>query len=194
MKKALNILVKPSVKNAILAVFTIAISILVGILGNWNPEQSNFIWKVVVLTCCIVFYIVALVKYTTFEVNQRKSIEVLERQIKTSEELLISIASICESNASAVNACIHQVNETNNINLGIWSFRSACRSICTHMYGNICSLGDIKNIVLHISNLSKMAIIKMKLSCLNMLIKTDRHRVFMINQDSSRTLISEYAA
>ena len=64
MKKALNILVKPSVKNAILAVFTIAISILVGILGNWNPEQSNFIWKVVVLTCCIVFYIVALVKYS----------------------------------------------------------------------------------------------------------------------------------
>ena len=62
MKKALNILVKPSVKNAILAVFTIAISILVGILGNWNPEQSNFICKVVVLTFCIVLYIVEFVK------------------------------------------------------------------------------------------------------------------------------------
>ena len=136
------VFLKPAVKNVILALFTIEISVIVGMLGTWNSTQSGFCGKIAVLIISVIVYFFALIKYTTAEVNQRKSLEVLGRQLKTSEELLISIASICETNASNINSCIRRVNETKNIDLGIWSFRSACRNICSHIYQNICSLSN----------------------------------------------------
>lgn len=137
-------LTKPPVKSIVIALLTIALSVCTALLGNWSPTQANYWWKLGGFLICVIGYIVTLALYATNEANLRKSCEVLQRQVSTFEDLIISIISICETNASDVNACIHRALDTKEIDLGVWCFEKACRSLCQSIYSNICKLGNSK--------------------------------------------------
>ena len=139
-----DFLVKPPVKSIIIALLTTALSICTALLGDWSVSQANFGWKLTGFIVCVAVYVVALALYATNEANLRKACEVLQRQVNTFEDLVISIISICETNASDVNTCIHRALDTKEIDLGVWCFEKACRSLCQNIYDNICKLGNSK--------------------------------------------------
>jgi len=135
---------KPPVKNIIITAFGTFITIAVAILGNWSPAQSHFLLKLGGFIVLLILYLVIMGIYTRVEVNDRRSAEIRQRQSNTFEDLVMSMISICETNASEINTCIHNVQKTKIIDLKIWSFNKASRSICEHIYNNICNLGDSK--------------------------------------------------
>lgn len=68
----------------------------------------------------------------------------LQHQVDTFEDLVISIISICETTASDVNTCIHLVNERHIIDPNIWNYEKACKLVCERIYDNICRLSGSK--------------------------------------------------
>ena len=137
-------LTRPPVKISIISVLTIGISILVSLLGNWDKTQTHFVIKIIILLACVLLYIGLMIFYTTDEVNHRRLLEVYKGQIDTFEDLMISIISICETNATDISKSIHHVNEAKTIDLNIWSFDKSCKEICEHVFNNICKLGKSK--------------------------------------------------
>lgn len=135
---------RPPVKNIIIAVLATLVTVAVAILGNWSPSQTHFPLKLGGFIVCTASYLIIMGIYTRIEVNDRRAAEIQQRQISTFEDLVISIISICGTNASDINTCIHNVQKTKKINLKIWSFNKASWLICQHIYNNICKLGDSK--------------------------------------------------
>lgn len=143
--KVKNFFLKPWVKTIIITAFTTAISILVGMLGTWNKDQPNFIGKIIALVAVVVIYTITLICYTTAEVNRRRKVEELERQVEAFTDLVINFISACEMNAADINQCIHHVNETHQINPNIWNFKKSSRMLCRQIYDSICRLGNSRN-------------------------------------------------
>lgn len=137
-------MVRPPVKAIVIALLTTAVSVLVALLGTWDIHQSRFVLKLILFILCVIVYCAVMMFYTTAEVNQRRSTEVLQNQVDTFEDLIISIISICETNAADINSCIHNIRETNKIDRTIWNFDKACKFICERIYDNICTLGKSK--------------------------------------------------
>lgn len=135
---------KPPVKNIITAIFATLVTITVAILGDWSPLQTQFPLKLGVFIVCVLLYLVIMGIYTRVEVNDRRAAEIQQRQVNTFEDLVMSIISICGTNASNINTCIHGVQKTKKIDLNIWSFNKASWLICEHIYNNICKLGNSK--------------------------------------------------
>ena len=133
------------VKMIIITLLTTAVSVLVGMLGDWNPYQNAFLGKVVALAVIVVLYLVDLIWYATVEVNRRQTVEVLEQQVEAFTNLVINIISTCEMNAADINQCIHHVNETQKIDPNIWNFKKSCKMLCRQIYSRICQLGKSKN-------------------------------------------------
>lgn len=142
MKK--GFLTRPPVKITIVSILTIIISILVSLLGTWDKNQANFVMKLICFFACVVLYIGLMIFYTTDEVNHRRLLEVYKGRIDTFEDLVISIISICETNATDINKSIHHINEAKTIDLNIWSFDKSCKEICEHVFNNVCKLGNSK--------------------------------------------------
>ena len=142
MKK--GFLTRPPVKVTLIAILTTGISVLVSLLGDWDKTQANFVIKLISFFACVLLYIGLTVFYTTDEVNHRRLLEVYKGQIDTFEDLMISIISICETNATDINKSIHHVNEAKTIDLNIWSFDKSCKEICEHVFNNVCKLGNSK--------------------------------------------------
>lgn len=135
-----NFLMKPTIKTIVIAILTIILGIPTSSLGDWNTSQANFCLKLIIFIVCAILYVSTLAIYANIESKFRRSYDVLQRQVNTFEDLIISIISICETNASDVNACIHRAIDTKKIDLGVWSFEKACRYLCQSIYGNICNL------------------------------------------------------
>ena len=135
---------RPPVKITIMTILTTGISVLVSLLGDWDKSQANFVIKLISFLACVFLYIWLMIFYTTDEVNHRRLLEVYKRQIDTFEDLMISIISICETNATDINKSIHHVNEAKTIDLNIWSFDKSCKEICEHVFNNVCKLGNSK--------------------------------------------------
>lgn len=135
---------KPPVKSVILTLLTIAVSVSLAALGNWSPSQEHFVLKFVFFLLFVLLDMVVLCMYTRTEVNDHRAAEIQQRQADAFEDLIASIISICETNASKINICIHEVDRTRKIDLNIWSSNQACWAICESVYGNICRLANSK--------------------------------------------------
>ncbi len=136
---------KPPIKNIIIATFGTSITIATAILGNWSTSQNNYSLKLIAFICCLIIYLAILGIYTRIEVNDRRVDDIKQRQIKTFEDLIISIIAICDKNASEINTCIHKVKQTKAIDLNVWSFKKASKVICDQIYNNICNLSESRN-------------------------------------------------
>lgn len=135
---------KPVVRAIVIALLTVLVGLITSSLGSWDSSQSYFIAKVVAFFIIVVAYILFTGYYTKNDVNQRRSYEVLQHQLDTFEDLIISIISICETTASDVNTCIHLVNEKHVIDPNIWNYEKACKLVCERIYDNICKLSGSK--------------------------------------------------
>ena len=135
-----HIITKPFIRAAIIATLTICVGLITSLLGNWDKTQPYFPLKVTSLSFIGVLYICFAGYYATIDVNQRRSNEVLQGQVDTFENLVISLISIFESTATDVNECIHLINKGHTINLNIWNYEKACKVICRQIYNNICTL------------------------------------------------------
>lgn len=144
LSKLKDFFARPPIKCVVMFLLTTSVSITLSFLGDWNYQQPHFGFKLTGFIVSTLLYGVALVSYTTIDVNQRRSSGILLQQNNTFEDLIISIISICETNAADVNTCIHRIQQTNHIDLGIWSFKKASRTICEHIYNNVCKLGNSK--------------------------------------------------
>lgn len=138
-------LMKPWVKTIIITLLTTAVSVLVGMLGNWDSSQNAFWAKIIALVIIVVLYTVALIWYATAEVNRRRTMEVLEKQVEAFTDLVINVVSACGSNAADINTCIHRVNETKEIDPNIWNFRKSSRTLCSQIYMSLCRLGGSRD-------------------------------------------------
>lgn len=101
MKK--DVFTKPVVKIPVIVVLTTIISIFVSSLGDWDPSQDGFIWKIVFLALSVIAYIAAMIFFATEEINQRRALGIYKSQVNTFENLMIGIISICGTNASDIN-------------------------------------------------------------------------------------------
>lgn len=137
----MKFLMKPWVKTVILTLLTTAISVLVGMLGNWDVHQQAFLGKVIMLIVTVILYIVALIWYATVEVNRRRSLEVLERQVDAFTDLVINIIYTCGTNAADINKCIHHVNQAKVIDTNIWNFKDSCSQLCRLIYMSLFKMG-----------------------------------------------------
>lgn len=135
---------KPIVRAIVIALLTVLVGLITSSLGSWDSSQSYFIAKVVAFFIIVGAYILFTGYYTKNDVNQRLSYEVLQHQLDTFEDLIISIISICETTASDVNTCIHLVNEKHVIDPNIWNYEKACKLVCERIYDNICKLSGSK--------------------------------------------------
>lgn len=135
---------KPLVKAFVLAILAILLSISFAFLGDWSPNQPSFTFKILFWGLCCFLYVTFTIFYATAEANERRLASIRQRQLSTFENLIISIISICETNANDINTCIRVVRDSNIINLNIWSFRKACKLICEHIFDNLCNLGNSK--------------------------------------------------
>lgn len=140
-----KVLMKPAVKAFIMTLFTTAISVLVGMLGTWDSNSPGFWVKLIGLIVVVALYVVILAWYTTAEVNKRRTLEVLERQVEAFTDLVINFISACETNAADINNCIHHVNDTHKIDPNIWDFKKASRALCAQIYFSICKLGKSRD-------------------------------------------------
>lgn len=131
---------KPPVKNVILAVLTISISILVGSLGNWDTSQPNYNSKLIGLIIISIVYLCVLGIYTTCEVNDRRENGIFRKNIYTFENIMTNIIAVCQKSASAITKCIHQINDTQTVDLSSWSFNTACMELCTCVYNALCDI------------------------------------------------------
>lgn len=135
---------KPTTRAIIIASLTTLIGWITSLLGNWDKTQSYFIFKKIAFFISIGAYVFLTGFYAKNDVNQRRSNEVLQHQVDTFEDLVISIISICETTASDVNTCIHLVNERHIIDPNIWNYEKACKLVCERIYDNICRLSGSK--------------------------------------------------
>lgn len=135
---------KPVVKIPVIVVLTTIISIFVSSLGDWDPSQDGFIWKILFLALSVIAYIAAMIFFATEEINQRRALGIYKSQVNTFENLMIGIISICGTNASDINKLIHNINETKTIDRTVWNFDRYCMAACNIIYNNICGLGESK--------------------------------------------------
>lgn len=144
MKKFFNY---TALKNVILGVMVISIGGICSALGSWDVNNDRYFWvKFVVLLILMASYIILLAYYATKEVNNSKTVRVLEYQKKAYEEAMIGIISICKSSAQDINKIIHEIIEDGRINLRIWSFDIACELVCEKIYNLLCNLhGESKD-------------------------------------------------
>lgn len=136
--------VKPVVRAVVIALLTTFIGLITSTIGAWDITQPYFIPKLISIIVVIIVYISFTGFYAKNDVNQRRSYEVLQNQLDTFEDLVISIILICETTASDVNKCIHLVNEKHVIDPNIWNYEKACKLVCERIYDNICRLSESK--------------------------------------------------
>lgn len=137
-------LIRPPVKAGVLALVAIAEGFAASWLFSWTPDESLSWVKTVGFVACLIVAVAIPAAYTTVEVNQRRTIEELQNQVRALEELATRFISICQTNVEDINNCIQVVSETHQINTKIWSFERCAKSICTQIYQHICTLGGPK--------------------------------------------------
>lgn len=140
-----DFLKRPPIKCIIITLLTTMTSVSLALLGTWDHTQNNFILKIVFFGISVIIYIGALVLYTTIEVNDRRTIEILNNQVLTFEDLLANIIYICQKNAIDINTCIHSIKDSQKFDLNVWSFNKTCQDVCKHIYSSISKLGDSKD-------------------------------------------------
>ena len=134
MRKNLEFLKKPQVKNVVLGVLTIAIGAICSALGSWNNFDKIFWIKLSIAVGLTILYCIALVFYSTNEVNERRIMKILEDRIGSYESVMVGLIAVCRQSAIDVTSVIHTVKENGNVDLNIWNFDKACTWVCSQIY------------------------------------------------------------
>lgn len=142
MAKFISFLTRPPIKNTIIALLGFLESISIALLGDLSWKQPHFVHKTVFLVVITALNLIAIIVFTTKEVNQRRAIAELKRQNTNYENLVMSLNVICSTNSDEINECIHRVYANSTIDLGLWSFEKACRAICLCIFNNIKSFSS----------------------------------------------------
>lgn len=145
IKKLKAYLRKPQVKSVLLAFFTIVIGALCSSFGGWEIKDPTIFWiKIGALVVFVVLYAILLIFYATAEVNDRRTLGEREKQIHALEAALSSMMALCNNNSSDIKAHLQRIREKGKIDASLWSFDSACKSLCASVYKNICDLSGSK--------------------------------------------------
>lgn len=142
MKQFQEFLKKPPVKNVILGVLTIVIGAICSSLGSWDNLNKTFWTKVVIVIILTVLYCIALVFYSTSEVNERRIMKILEERIKSYESVMVGLITVCRQSSIDVTSVIHNVKNNGNVDLNIWNFDKACTWVCSQIYTLLGCLSD----------------------------------------------------
>lgn len=125
---------RTSVRSIILGISTIAISISIGVMGNWSLEQEYFVPKLCFLIISVGINISILVVNAICVTNERRLLSELQFRIKGYEKIIESIESLCEDTSSAVTTIIHKANRDKVFDFESWSFNFACKQVCNYIY------------------------------------------------------------
>lgn len=139
------ILIRPPIKAIIIAILTTIISIFVSALGNWDKEQAFFGLKVVGFFVFTISYVILIGWYAVVEVNNRRITEELQHRVDAFRQLVVSIITICETNATDINTCLHRLYKENTIDRELWNFRKSSKVLCEQIYNNIRHMGGSDN-------------------------------------------------
>ncbi len=141
MKKSYQ---KPIWKVIITGILTIAISISLAVLDDWNPEQNNFILKIFCFLIFSVLDIIYLALCTIEDLRKKALISEIERQLVAYETALTGIIQVSQQNATNLNDCIHEYMDTNKINSHAWNYKNVCYELCKIIYLFVCDLSKSK--------------------------------------------------
>lgn len=136
---------RPSVKAVVLSALTTFTSATTSALGDWSTTQAGFKTKLFWFSGSVLLYLIVLALYTAEEVNERRTIEILQRQNDAFEDVMSSVILLCQQNATDVNTCIHRIVSENMLDLSIWNFNRACQWVCEHIYKCLQVLRGSKN-------------------------------------------------
>lgn len=139
------VLIRPPIKACIIAILTTLISIFVSALGNWSREQDFFWPKVVGFAVVTIAYVFLIGWYAVVEVNTRRTVEELQNRVNAFRQLIVSIITICETNATDINTCLHRLYQENTIDRELWNFRKSSKVLCEQVYNNVRNLGGSDN-------------------------------------------------
>ena len=104
MNNLKEFLKRPAIKNVFLGVLTLIIGALCSSLGDWKTRDDTFWLKVTIVIIFTIIYVVLLVFYSTAEVNDRRTMEILKNRVSAFEAIMVGLLEImCFNNASLGN-------------------------------------------------------------------------------------------
>ena len=142
MEEVKKIVTKPTVKAAILAIFTIAIGVLTSATVN---NYTNWImW--ISLVGLVVLYIFILIGYTKRETNLNTKIDELttdnaeaQKLFKIFQTSMQGLNAMCKISAKQTNMKIHEIEEQGKIFCDNWNFDIASSLVCQQIYDQVIS-------------------------------------------------------
>lgn len=148
------ILLKPHVKAVILAVFTIIIGIVSGILVNNLIKW--YLWLAIILIAFV--YLWVLIVYTKLEENQQSQLKAISDaindnavRVKVLQSVLQGVSTVNKLSAKQTNFKIHEIIEEGKIYCNNWNFDIAstlvCEQIHNHAISKICNIETLGGFV-----------------------------------------------
>lgn len=137
-----NFFLRPRVRAFITGILTLAVSISLAILGNWNLKQ-NFFWiKLTIFFIFSILHIIYLIFCTAQQVKDSILMSEYKKQLTAYETALTGIIHISQSNASNLNICIHSFETKKAIPQNVWEYKKVCYEICKIIYDFVYKLSD----------------------------------------------------
>ncbi len=126
--------------------FTSLVGVSLALLGNWNPIQSHFFFKIVFFVIISIVNICHIVYCAALDSKDSLIIDMLQKQIKTYQNALSRIIQICKYNADGINECIHNLYTTGKIDFTIWNYKKACYNVCNNLFAFLVELTNNRDI------------------------------------------------
>lgn len=134
----------PKWKVIITGILTLAISISLAVLDNWDTNQSYFGIKVSVFFLLSICDIIFLLYCTAEDIREKALVAELKKQLIAYESALTGIIQVSQVNATDLNNCIHEYINTKSINPHAWNYKKVCYELCRIIYLFVCELSNSK--------------------------------------------------
>lgn len=134
-------LLKPTVKAAIISIFTIIIGILTSLITSWSNDILYWIFLFCMIIVCI-GYILIMVYYSTKETNLHKAYGEIKNQNEAYAQIMVNLATTFKINSNAINIVAKYFNGEEKSNHLEWHFDTICQSLCREIYEVVCRIAE----------------------------------------------------
>lgn len=120
----LDVILSPAFRNVLIAFLSIALTTVAAVF-------PVCLWLIIILA---ILNILATAFYSRFDKKYYTECQQLESKIKSYEDALRRINSVCRTSAQTVNKQIHGIQNTGKYDPNSWNFQMACKLTCEQCY------------------------------------------------------------
>lgn len=141
-----KILKNPKWRALANAILTSAIGVLLAILGDWDPNQNYFVFKIITFVVLSIFDIWLIVFCAVQDFKDISLNSELKKENDSLKTALSGIIYVSQFNSSEINKCIHKYIEEGKITGDIWNYKKACYNLCATIFNFVTQLANNNNI------------------------------------------------